>query len=694
MRRIPAELRVPALVAVLAACIYVPFAGSFGLLDPWETHYGETARNMLDSGDWISPWWGSYWPEGDPCSSNTDCAEAEVCQATRAEFLHRPATCRPKKIKREGAYFFSKPVLIMWMMASGMSVFGVNPWGARALFLLIGIYAVFVLTWAVRRFSTDRVAALTGVVVATSPFWAMLSRQAVTDLPFVGLMAAGSAHLCVAFFDRRERLGEPAPWAFRLLAVAVVLLVLPQVLLVALRLDVSFPFFRWRVLAGPFHAAGYTLCAVGFLWWARRKATAGRVHMWAFYVLVGLATLGKGLLGFALPGAVILLYLVLTWEWRLLKRAELLRGPLVFAAVAFPWYGAMFARHLHGFYDRFFLHDHFKRLASGVHQIDSGGFEHFVFWLGLGMFPWSAFLPAALGRALIGRSEADPEREGARRFQLYCGLWFLLAFTLFTVARTKFHHYIFPAVPPAAVLIALLLDDLDRSRGRVVILLVAASLGLYALLAWSLVADPQRIINLITYMYDRKWPPELDYGRFLTVLAWIGAVPLVLWLLREWIPAAARSRWASVPVAGLAAFAVFFATWTVDRYLPGISPTWSQQGLFDAYYDACTPLEPPVRVVSGRQMCEERLAAYKMNWRGETFHSDNTVVPLRDDKDFDHFLSTADGKRSFYALVEYTRLESQFKPKLGVTRRRAVRKVHEGNVKFVLVRVPEATGRP
>ena len=689
MARIPAELRVPLLVAVLSACVYVPFAGSFGLLDPWETHYGEVARSMVESGDWISPWWGSTWPEGEPCATNGDCGAEEVCQTIRGEFLQRPATCRPKKIKREGAYFFSKPALIMWMMATGMAALGVGPWGMRALFLLVGIHAIFVLTWAVRRFLGDRVAALAGLVVATSPFWAMLSRQAVTDGPFVALMAAGTAHLCVALFDDRARLDEPAPRAFRLLAVAVVVLVLPQALLVGLRLGVSFPFLRWRILAGPFHGAAWAACALGFLLWARRRATAGNVHAWTFYLLVGLATLGKGILGFALPGAVILLYLVLTREWRLLRRAELLRGPLVFAAVCFPWYGAMLARHLHGFYERFFLHDHFKRLATGVHQIDTGGFEHFLFWLGLGMFPWSAFLPAALGRAVAG---PRPEGEGARRFQLFCGLWFLLAFTLFTVSHTKFHHYIFPAVPPAAVLVALLLDDLDRARGRVVVLLVAGSLCLYALVASALVADPQRIINLITYMYDRNWPPELDYRRFLTVVAWIGAAPLVLWLARELWPRLSRSRLASLPVATFTAFTVFFATWCVDRYLPGISPTWSQQGLFDAYYAGCTPEEPPVTLLSGRRVCEETLVAYKMNWRGETFHSDNTVIPLPDDATLEYFLTTEAGKRTFYALVEYSRLEGQLKGKLSQERRRAVRKVHEDNAKFVLVRVPAGEG--
>ena len=38
------------------------------------------------------------------------------------------------------------------------------------------------------------------------------------------------------------------------------------------------------------------------------------------------------------------------------------------------------------------------------------------------------------------------------------GLWFAAAFTLFSAMITKFHHYMLPAVPPAAILIGALLD--------------------------------------------------------------------------------------------------------------------------------------------------------------------------------------------------------------------------------------------
>src|SRR5713226_3234097 len=48
---------------------------------------------------------------------------------------------------------------------------------------------------------------------------------------------------------------------------------------------------------------------------------------------VGLATLSKGLLGFALPGAVTLVYCIATGEWHRLRRLRLLTGTLIVLAI-------------------------------------------------------------------------------------------------------------------------------------------------------------------------------------------------------------------------------------------------------------------------------------------------------------------------------------------------------------------------
>ncbi len=57
MTNAPTERGARYLGPALMACVvllYVPFAGNHALWDPWETHYGEVARQMATRGDIIS----------------------------------------------------------------------------------------------------------------------------------------------------------------------------------------------------------------------------------------------------------------------------------------------------------------------------------------------------------------------------------------------------------------------------------------------------------------------------------------------------------------------------------------------------------------------------------------------------------------------------------------------------------------
>ena len=107
--------------------LYIPLAGTYGLWDPWETHYSEVARQMTHRGDFISLWW-----PGSP---------------------------------RDPDVFWSKPVLSFWLMSIAMHIAGIGlpggdrrarwrsatraEWAVRVPFCLmgvLGIYAVYLVT--------------------------------------------------------------------------------------------------------------------------------------------------------------------------------------------------------------------------------------------------------------------------------------------------------------------------------------------------------------------------------------------------------------------------------------------------------------------------------------------------------------------------------------------------------------------
>ena len=82
------ERRVSLLVILFGLILYIPLAGSYGLHDPWETHYAEVARQMAVRGDYISLWW-----PGAPIDPD---------------------------------HFWSKPVLSFWVMSLSLLAFGLG----------------------------------------------------------------------------------------------------------------------------------------------------------------------------------------------------------------------------------------------------------------------------------------------------------------------------------------------------------------------------------------------------------------------------------------------------------------------------------------------------------------------------------------------------------------------------------------
>lgn len=740
---IPRRLRLPgvwsdrAIVVALTCLVLLPFLGSFGLWDPWETHYGEVGRQIIERNDWISTWWGSHWQDAGG--------------------------------SQEGSYFFSKPILLMWLMAMGLTVFGFSAFAIRIGVALVAVLGVVLVFEAGKQVWSRRAGFLMSAVLTTSPFWFFLSRQAQTDMPFVGLMTAGLAFFMLGVFgrDRDEsadlfhygltfgwigvvtvpqltlilaglsrwrggpnpamraiaeppmqgviiggvllglaallggvalwlghrdatELGRKRRFRFAIGALAAMWLPLLGILVAALATSSSMPrdllgWFSW----GPTQASIYaSLLGLSiYLSVARPIVERRRLYLLAFYVFIGLATLAKGLLGFMLPGAVLFFYILLTREWRLLKDVELLRGIPVFIAVTFPWYAAMLIRHSPGFWNRFFIHDHFKRLASGVHQLDTGSFEHFAKWLGYGLYPWSAFIPAALARFFSGKglSEGD-DRSRATLFLL---LWAVIAFTLFTLSSTKFHHYIFPAVPPLAMLVALALDDLferDLPSPWPLYLLAIPVIGF---LTWDIVAEPQVLKNLFTYKYDREW----DDAGWDVLFRWatIGlSVPMIVGAAL----ALTRNRLLKrVGIGALVASATAFTFFCLDVYMPKVSETWSQKGVWDHYYANCTSTDGPPGVRVDKRYCDEPAIAYKLNWRGENFYSQNEMVPIRDDDDFTHFLNGV-GDGPFYGIMEYARYRGEFQRKLPARFKGKACIVYDANVKFLLAKVPCAPDDP
>ena len=355
----------------------------------------------------------------------------------------------------------------------------------------------------------------------------------------------------------------------------------------------------------------YYLGLALFVFLAARTRYKAPFYLYLAAIMCALSVLAKGLAGLGLPVIVFVTYLGITWNWRRLKRAQLLYGIvvslIVCALVAVPWHHAMLIRHGGAFWNELFGDNHWRRMIIGRHG-DRGTFEYFLRELGYGLWPWVALAPAALGWALTRRQD-EPRKQGI----IWLGaIWFVAAYAMVSLSMTKFHHYVLPAIPGIAIVIGCFMDDLlARRASRAGAAVALVGVPLLVLVAIDLVSAKnatQKFLWLFSYDYvhskaGRPWPERLDFSTPMIVFA----VAFALATIGLAIPRV--RRWAA---GGLSLAAVVFTFYLLDHFMPTVATSWSQKGPIAAYYRQ-------------RSSADERLIAYQLYWRGETFYTSNEI---------------------------------------------------------------------
>lgn len=194
-------------------------------------------------------------------------------------------------------------------------------------------------------------------------------------------------------------------------------------------------------------ASMITLCVLAAADTALRRAEGRpfRAMSVATGVLAALAVLAKGLIGLALPGAIVLAWLLLRRDWPGVRALLWLPALLVFAVVAVPWFWLMELRYP-GFNQYFFVYQQFERFSQG-------GFNNaqpFWFYLpivaGLAL-PWSIWAVSLFKPAWW--RESDP--QGLRRL---AAIWIAVVVVFFSIPHSKLIGYVLPVFPPLAFLIS------------------------------------------------------------------------------------------------------------------------------------------------------------------------------------------------------------------------------------------------
>jgi 4-amino-4-deoxy-L-arabinose transferase-like glycosyltransferase len=183
---------------------------------------------------------------------------------------------------------------------------------------------------------------------------------------------------------------------------------------------------------------------------------AGRLAIPAAYVLMALATLAKGPIGFLLPGLVVVGHLLATREWRVIPQLLSPVGIALFLLVAGPWYLMVYLDQGRAFVDVFLLAHNVLRFTSTIHE-HPGPIFYYVPVILVGLFPWSGLTIPALAAVRPGRSRRD----------LFVVSWLFWPLAFFSLAGSKLPGYVLPCLAPMALMMGRALDGLAAGKVRI-----------------------------------------------------------------------------------------------------------------------------------------------------------------------------------------------------------------------------------
>lgn len=171
-----------------------------------------------------------------------------------------------------------------------------------------------------------------------------------------------------------------------------------------------------------------------------RSALAGA------YGAAALGVLAKGLIGLVIPALVLTVWLGLTGHRRTILRLCWFPGIAMFLVMTAPWFVAAQLEHPE-FLHYFFVVQQFQRFTgTGFNNVEP--FWFYVPVLLILVLPWSIWLLPILLRW----RPVSPPRSAALSLMW---TWLAVVLVFFSIPQSKLVGYVLPALPPVAVLVAI-----------------------------------------------------------------------------------------------------------------------------------------------------------------------------------------------------------------------------------------------
>lgn len=238
-----------------------------------------------------------------------------------------------------------------------------------------------------------------------------------------------------------------------------------------------------------------------------------------FYLALAFGTLAKGPVAIALPGLIVLVFLLFKrdFTWATLKRLNPVLGGALTLAVAAPWYILIHNATEGAFTQGFFIDHNINRFGS---EMEGHGGLPFVTWafILLGLLPFSFYIIQGFVSSWKKRKTND--------FILYSFIVSIVFVVFFSVSNTKLPNYPMPSYPFIGILIATYLGLIIDKKIQLKFYIIS----LWALLVLTLVMPIGGYIALSMVekqLYDLRF-----LSIYLAILS-IGAILSMIFLKRK-----------------------------------------------------------------------------------------------------------------------------------------------------------------
>ncbi len=292
-----------------------------------------------------------------------------------------------------GIRYLEKAPLMYWLAALSVSAFGLRDWALRLPLALFSLLLILLVFRSGARFLGERAGFYSGIVIATC-----LGHYAFTRIFLPDVILSFFIAFCLSVYAR-------------------------------ITIDEVEP------------------------------KNIGPIDLWcgALYISAALAVLTKGLIGLVFVGATIFVHILVTGNWKSLRRLQIGYGIVIFLIVAAPWHVAA-ALANPDFLRFYFIREHVLRFLGMRYPKDSGTVPLLLLW-GLHLvwlFPWSAFIWGLVRN--FPKSMRPREKTEQVRLLLFIWIGVILAF--FSLGTTQ-EYYTFPAFAAFALLLGKAMADLD-----------------------------------------------------------------------------------------------------------------------------------------------------------------------------------------------------------------------------------------